>query len=84
MLISTREGIRALLCDFGLAKTLDEVQGLTTASDEFRGTISWCSPELLDNSPRTSHSDMWAWGLLCLGGKFRFVSSQPPLTYTYP
>lgn len=56
--------IKAVLCDFGLAKALGTgSQGLTTTAG-FKGSIAWCSPELLDDSPRTPASDMWAWAFL--------------------
>lgn len=56
---------RALLSDFGLAKILDETlqHGLTT-TDNFKGSLPWCSRELLETGTRTTQSDMWAWALL--------------------
>lgn len=57
--------LRALLCDFGLAKALDGTPHGFTMTDGFKGSIPWCSPEVLsENSPRTTASDMWAWALL--------------------
>lgn len=58
----------ALLCDFGLARVLEEVpSGLTTTSI---GTCSlrYAAPELIsdDVSPHTLPSDMWALGCLLL------------------
>ncbi|KAG8987501.1 hypothetical protein FRB90_003316, partial [Tulasnella sp. 427] len=59
---------RGLLTDFGLSRTLeDEPTGLTT-SDGFKGTLRFCSPELVrdQGSKHTLSSDMWAWGCLAL------------------
>lgn len=55
---------RALLCDFGLARTLDDgPSGLTTTSQPF--TARYASPEvLLDASIWTLSSDVWSWGCL--------------------
>ncbi|KAG9027057.1 hypothetical protein FRB95_008158 [Tulasnella sp. JGI-2019a] len=52
---------RALLCDFGLAKLVDGHTGLSTSSKIY-GSLRWCSPELFYDSPRTSESDIWAYG----------------------
>ncbi|KDQ15687.1 hypothetical protein BOTBODRAFT_173766 [Botryobasidium botryosum FD-172 SS1] len=55
---------QALLCDFGLATMVDgESAGLQT-SYSFKGSIRWCSRELLDTGQRTGSSDIWAWGFL--------------------
>lgn len=54
----------AVICDFGLAKTLkDDPSGLTTTSQPF--TPRYASPEVLqDASTRTLPSDVWSWGCL--------------------
>ncbi|KAG8933083.1 hypothetical protein FRC00_013677 [Tulasnella sp. 408] len=56
---------RAVLCDFGLAR-LYEDSGFarleTTAG--FKGSIRWCSPELVEGQPRTASSDIYAWAWL--------------------
>ncbi|KIO22126.1 hypothetical protein M407DRAFT_28336 [Tulasnella calospora MUT 4182] len=56
---------RAVLCDFGLAR-LHEDSGFRRleTSTGFKGSIRWCSPELLDGGPRTSSSDIYAWAWL--------------------
>lgn len=58
----------AQLCDFGLARILDdEPSGLTTTK-----TASWslryAAPELIKNdvTSHTRETDMWAWGCLLL------------------
>ncbi|KIO17969.1 hypothetical protein M407DRAFT_84447, partial [Tulasnella calospora MUT 4182] len=56
----------ALLSDFGLARAMeDKPTGLST-SHGFKGTIRYCSPEVLHGSSREPESDMWAWGCLVL------------------
>jgi len=60
--------LRAVLCDFGLSQVAggSSETGLTT-SDGFKGTLPWCSPELLtSDASRARESDMWAWALLVL------------------
>lgn len=54
-----------MLCDFGLAQVIDQAyhSGLTT-SDGFKGSVRWCSPEILEGKPRNAESDMWAWAYL--------------------
>ncbi|KAG9023989.1 hypothetical protein FRB95_012222 [Tulasnella sp. JGI-2019a] len=52
---------RAVLCDFGLVVGADEVQsGLTTSSKEHKGSVRYCSPELVMDQARWPPSDMWA------------------------
>ncbi|KAG8989973.1 hypothetical protein FRB94_013836 [Tulasnella sp. JGI-2019a] len=59
---------RAILCDFGLAVAADEVQSGLTTSRGFKGSIRYCSPELVmeEEARRSPASDMWAWGCLVL------------------
>lgn len=71
----------AVLCDFGLSSVMEDSMstGLTT-SDGFKGSLRWCSPELLDNEKRSTLSDMWAWALcvleVCRTGGFRLATSE--------
>ncbi|KAG9034282.1 hypothetical protein FRB95_013440 [Tulasnella sp. JGI-2019a] len=57
---------RAVLCDFGLAVAADEVQTGLNTSKGLKGTMRYCSPELVmqEESLRTVSSDIWAWGCL--------------------
>ncbi|KAG8981518.1 hypothetical protein FRB93_008574 [Tulasnella sp. JGI-2019a] len=57
---------QALLCDFGLTLAADEVQTGLTTSKGFKGSVRYCSPELVmhEEARRTVFSDMWAWGCL--------------------
>lgn len=56
---------RAVFCDFGLARIFEDsgFRRLETSTG-FKGSIRWCSPELLDGGPRTSKSDVYAWAWL--------------------
>lgn len=56
-----------MLCDFGLARVLDdEPSGLTTTGLP-KFTLYYASPELLNNVMyHTLQSDVWAWGCLLL------------------
>ncbi|KAG8906476.1 hypothetical protein FRB99_006791 [Tulasnella sp. 403] len=65
---------RAMLCDFGLAKAMENMpSGLTTSTFNQGGTLPYESPELLrGGSMRSPQSDVWAWGCLAqeiLSGK---------------
>lgn len=56
---------RAVLCDFGLAR-LYEDSGFARleSTGAFKGSIRWCSPELLNGEPRNASSDIYAWAWL--------------------
>ncbi|KAG8905502.1 hypothetical protein FRB99_008847, partial [Tulasnella sp. 403] len=57
---------RAVLCDFGLARTMEAMpSGLTTSTFNQGGSLPYESPELLlGTSKRSPRSDVWAWGCL--------------------
>ncbi|KAG9024280.1 hypothetical protein FRB95_011724 [Tulasnella sp. JGI-2019a] len=57
---------QALLCDFGLTLAADEVPTGLTTSKGFKGSVRYCSPEVVmhEEARRTVFSDMWAWGCL--------------------
>jgi len=52
--------IRPLICDFGLTKMLEDE---TTVEFEGAGSTRWMAPELLDDAPKTTASDMYAFGM---------------------
>lgn len=56
------EDVHALLCDFGLARSVD----LSTATtQQGMGSVRWMSPELLrDGGGKTFASDIWAFGMM--------------------
>ncbi len=54
------EGMRAKLCDFGLAKVRSEVAS-TTKAETSAGTLLWMAPELFSFPPtRTDKTDVYA------------------------
>ncbi|KAG8908757.1 hypothetical protein FRB99_002995 [Tulasnella sp. 403] len=67
---------RAVLCDFGLAKTMESMpSGLTTSTFKQAGSLAYESPELVcGKSLRGLESDVWAWGCLLQ----EVFSGQPP------
>ncbi|KAG8903845.1 hypothetical protein FRB99_002660 [Tulasnella sp. 403] len=86
---------RALLCDFGLARSMEGTPtGMTTSTFHQCGSLAYQSPELLmGTSLRSPESDIWAWGCLiltdappykdtpCLGVLVRLIlTGVPPST----
>lgn len=67
---------RAVLADFGLAKSLDKPTGLSMSAG-FQGTIRWASPEQLDapgpNGVHTFTSDTWSFGMTALEVRYSDV-----------
>ncbi|KAG8926019.1 hypothetical protein FRC03_009686 [Tulasnella sp. 419] len=56
---------RACLCDFGMSQFIDEsarITGFTTTHANAGGTDRFLSPELLSDNPKTTTSDIWAFG----------------------
>lgn len=52
--------LHALLCDFGLAKTVDAT---TSTSLKGAGTVRWQAPELFNDAPRSFKTDVYAFGM---------------------
>ncbi|KAG8984882.1 hypothetical protein FRB93_006179 [Tulasnella sp. JGI-2019a] len=57
---------QALLCDFGLAKLVEDGHSGLSTSSNFHGSVRWCSPELFHDSPRSLASDIWAFGCVVI------------------
>ncbi|KIO20942.1 hypothetical protein M407DRAFT_29441 [Tulasnella calospora MUT 4182] len=56
---------KARLCDFGLARLHEDSGfGRLETSTGSKGSIRWCSPELIDGAPRAPTSDIYAWAWL--------------------
>jgi len=53
------------LIDFGLSRVLGDINGMST-SGEVAGSLSWMSPELLENGKASVQSDVWAFGMTAL------------------
>lgn len=73
----------AQLCDFGLAKILDDVPSGLTITKTTAWSLRYAAPELVANREKlhTLRSDVWAWGCLALvvsAPKPFQLSSHPP------
>ncbi|KIO23545.1 hypothetical protein M407DRAFT_26997 [Tulasnella calospora MUT 4182] len=56
---------KARLCDFGLARVHEDSGfGRLETSTGFKGSIRWCSPEIINGGPRTPTSDVYSWAWL--------------------
>ncbi|KAG8901897.1 hypothetical protein FRB99_005017 [Tulasnella sp. 403] len=74
---------RAVLCDFGLAKTMESMpSGLTTSTFNQGGSLPYESPELLlGESLRAQESDVWAWACVLqevFSGKYPYYWANNP------
>ncbi|KAG8993313.1 hypothetical protein FRB93_002032 [Tulasnella sp. JGI-2019a] len=56
--------LRAVLSDFGLAVAASEAPSGLTTSRGLIGSFRWWSPELFDDTPRSTTSDVWSWANL--------------------
>jgi len=78
MLVSTGDGVRAVITDFGLARTSTTVEtdsGSISAADEVVGTPDYMSPEQIRGAPVTQATDIYALGVViyvALTGKLPF------------
>ncbi|CAF1092679.1 unnamed protein product [Rotaria sp. Silwood1] len=61
-----RHNYSAVICDFGLARTIADSRAVTTCY--VRGTVIWFAPELCFDRPERSsfQSDVWAYGCILL------------------
>ncbi|KAG8950606.1 hypothetical protein FRC03_012791 [Tulasnella sp. 419] len=58
---------RASLCDFGMSEFVDDaarISGFTTTAATVGGTGRFMCPELFDDEPKTTMTDIWAFGCL--------------------
>jgi len=72
ILLDTSRGLKPVLCDFGLTKK--ETQA-TWAALKGAGSLRWASPERLEGRPKTTSSDVYAFGITVaeiLTGKLPF------------
>lgn len=68
-----------MICDFGLAKVMDDApSGLTTSGS--LGTTRYVSPELFmdEGHSHSFSSDIWAWGCLSLQVSLIEADEPPP------
>jgi serine/threonine protein kinase len=71
---------RALLMDFGLAKSLELEHGRQLSVDKIMGTPDYMAPEQLQGLAATVRSDIYAMGIImfeALTGRLPFQSSRP-------
>ncbi|KAG8937203.1 hypothetical protein FRC02_003878 [Tulasnella sp. 418] len=65
--ILVNEQGKACLCDFGAARVLNGVSGLTTSGQNAKATRRFMSPErLTEEGPPTIASDVWAFGCVVI------------------
>ncbi|KAG9051535.1 hypothetical protein FS837_004045 [Tulasnella sp. UAMH 9824] len=65
------ESMTGMLCDFGLSKMFD---GHTVEAMKGGGTYRWTAPEVHNNGPKTSASDMYAYSMCIV----ELLSGHPP------
>jgi len=63
--VLVNQNLQLVLCDFGVAK-VPFPTGFTSTASGTKGTLHWCSPELLIQGERTPACDIWACGCLVL------------------
>lgn len=75
---------RILLADFGIARQLDEISGLT-ATNMLMGTTAYCAPEQLQGADLDARADQYALGCTAyhlLTGSAPFLASNPAVVIT--
>jgi serine/threonine protein kinase len=80
MLENRREGLRAYLTDFGLAKKTDVSAGLTETGAVL-GTVDYMAPEQVNGLPIDGRADVYAFGCMayrCLTGEVPYRRDGVP------
>jgi tetratricopeptide (TPR) repeat protein len=81
MLVSSGEGVRAVVTDFGLArKASSDGETTVTLPGRLTGTLNYMAPELLSGQPATVASDVYALGMAIyrmLTGTRPFAADDP-------
>ena len=65
MLVPASGGARAIVTDFGLARSVEYGETTATASAQLMGTFDYMAPELFSGRPASTASDVYALGLTC-------------------
>lgn len=65
-ILLSQEGI-VKICDFGMSKTLGEIedeQGSSPNADQVMGTPQWLAPEVTDGEPYSKAADVYSFGIV--------------------
>jgi tetratricopeptide (TPR) repeat protein len=65
MLVPASGGVRAVVTDFGLARSVHYGETTVTATSQLMGTFDYMAPELFAGRPATTASDIYALGMTC-------------------
>ena len=68
-----------MLSDFGVARNLNDISGLT-ATNMTIGTVAYCAPEQLMGDPIDGRADQYA--LACTA--FHLLTGEPPFANSNP
>jgi len=75
--------LRAMLCDVGLGRILEEHPSGLTTTKAMTGTTRYAAPEIvMENARRSLQSDIWAWGCLLfeiLTDDMPYVEAKPDM-----
>lgn len=74
MLVPDREGIRAVVMDFGLARASETSKTSLTGTDDVLGTPLYMAPEQVEGKPVSLATDIYALGAVM----FEMVAGRPP------
>ncbi|MBS9533558.1 serine/threonine protein kinase [Mycobacterium sp. M1] len=86
ILLTDESARRILLADFGIARRLDAISGLT-ATNMTPGTIAYAAPEQLAGAPLDGRADQYALAATAfhlLAGRTRLSAAPPLLAATHP
>lgn len=75
----TTRGRRIMLADFGIARHLGDISGLT-ATNMMVGTTAYCAPEQLTGADTDGRADQYALGCTA----FHLLTGSPPFPHSNP
>jgi len=65
MLVTASRGVRAVVTDFGLARSVEYGENTATATSQLMGTFDYMAPELFAGGRASTASDIYALGVTC-------------------